>query len=147
MGATAILALCGRFLRCDAAIVFNPLVDLIHESRLWFRIGGWRLPSYIRTALPHIMAQQCCSHSVGRVIVHSSQNSPEDVAQLNFLQEAIQERRHMHLSTTNDQSPKEIPTLEIVSNDTDQHVLPRELKKRDQLLPLIMGTLNKVLEE
>merc|ERR1712232_1460718 len=34
MGATAILALCGRFHTCDAAIVFNPLVDLVRETRL-----------------------------------------------------------------------------------------------------------------
>ncbi|CAB9502901.1 expressed unknown protein [Seminavis robusta] len=141
MGATAILALVGRFRRCDTAVVFNPLVDLVHESRLGFYVGGLRLPPHIRHNLPDIMAEQCLASSRRgtNVMVHYSQHSPKDIVQLQYLQDAIRARQEKTDRERDDN------ILDTIGHDTSKHVLARELKKRQELLPLLEDALRKTL--
>ena len=71
---------------------------------------------------------------------HSSLRSLGDVAQLSHLQKAIraQQQTGLEPATAGD-------VLEIVGHDTDQHVLPRELKKQNRIVPLLAETLERVL--
>jgi len=146
MGATAILALCGR-IQCDKVVVFNPLVDLVRESRSGFWVGGTRLPEHIRTRMPNIIAEQCWK-STAKILVHSSKRSPADVAQLMYLENAIL-AHHDNIADNfcRKKMRRADPVLEAVWHDTDKHVLPRELKKRSRLLPLLEKALRETLQE
>ena len=140
MGATALLALCGRF-HCDAAVTFNPLVDLNHHQNRQFWVGGQRLPSSVRRQLPYQMGESCSSKQLDthrRVIVHYSKSSLSDVDQVERLQAAVKRQ----VESTGGRS-----VLEVYEHECDKHVLPRQLKAEGKLLPLLAEVLRETLSE
>jgi hypothetical protein len=131
MGATAILHLAGRF-TCHKAVVFNPLVDLISESRTLFWFGGLRVPLDIRRNLPSLIARQFNTHSISptdcKLVAHISRYSKQDQQQKEVLVGRVQQR-----------------ALQVVYHDASAHVLPKILQERGELVPLLRQTLRVCL--
>jgi hypothetical protein len=138
MGATGILLLHGRF-PCDAAVVFNPLVDVHHEERLTFFLGGRRIPARLRMDIPQLMASQIVYPTENRrkctVCVHVSRDSLPDQKQRRVLEDAVQ--------TCCRGSPGESSSrkLHIVEHQCSEHVLPKQLHARNQLVPLLKDAI------
>jgi len=131
MGATAILHLAGRF-TCHKAVVFNPLVDLMNETRTMFWLGGLRVPFDMRRNLPSMIARQFNTRSISptdcKLVAHISRYSKHDQQQKEVLVERLQQR-----------------ALQVVYHDASAHVLPKILQERGELVPLLRQTLRVCL--
>lgn len=107
-------------------VAFNPHVNFVVQDRAKLWLGSSLLPRRIRDSFHELVAEGV-RHSKGVVEVHVGA-CPLDIAQAELLKKYVPEDH-----------------LEIIRHPWRQSNLPGELKKRDELFPMVHAAYQRML--